>query len=477
LLCAGCAAAAPQTESAARAVAPVAALDAGERAEVYLDVSSPPGGDGSRERPFRSFAEAPAHGRLHLASGVYPGGVALEDVEVIGGSAVVLAASPPAACVRARGPVRIEGVQIQGGAQGVVVENGRATLEGVRLSGQRGPAIEVTEGGALTLLRSALHASVSGFPGLRVQPGGRAELREVRFQGPFRRAIEATRPGTLGLARVDLEGAVTGLWLSGGSASVEGFEARGGRGPGLYVAGGALQLRDVRVRGHEYGLLTGEGARVDGKGLSSVGAELSGVALVGTKGVLEDVHVESPGRLAAVQLVSSEVRIRGLEVRGGLLGLLARSAQLTLEGGTIAAVRSEQSNEGDAIQIRGGRASLAGVRIQDCGGIGVLAAEAAEVTLSRSTIAGSGVAGLSAETLARLLATGVSIERTTGPAVLVIDRGTVQLRAVTARNNRDGVAWAECDQGGTVEVDGLTADMALPPTPCIRTLSPVTPRR
>jgi len=446
---------------------------------VYLDVSAAPGGDGSRDRPFRTLAEAPTHGRLRLASGVYPGGVTLEDVEVIGGPAVVLTTSPPADCIHTRGAVRLEGIQIQGGARGLVVESGRATLEGARFSGQRGPAVEVGEGAAVSLSHSTLLATVSGFPGLRVLPGGQAELRESRLQGPFRRGIEAIRPVSLALVGVEIEGSVTGLWLLGGQASVEGVELRGGRGPALYVAEGALQLRDVRIRGHEYGLLTGGGARIEAKGLASVGPEMSGVALVRSKGALEDVHVESPGRLAAVQLVASEARIRGLEVRGGPSGLSARTAQLTLEGGTITAVRSEESSEGDAIEIRGGKASLAGLRIQDCSGIGVLAAEGADVTLSRSTITGSGVAGVSAETLGRLLATGVSIEGTHGPAVLVSDHGMAQLRAMTARDNRDGSVWAECAQGVTVEVDGLTSDSdgLLPPAPCIRTLSPVSPRR
>jgi parallel beta helix pectate lyase-like protein len=457
---------------------PGVAPDAGVRPEVSLDASAPPGGDGSRERPFHALSEAPAHGRLRLAPGVYPGGVLLEDVELVGGPAVVLTATPPAACIRTRGSVRLEGIQLQGGARGLVVESGRAVLERVRFSGQRGPAIEVAGGAELVLSRSGLQASVSGLPGLRILPDGRAELREVRFQGPFQRAIEATRPAGLRVSGVEVQDAVTGLWLSGGTAAVEGLEVGGGRGPGLYVAGGTLQLREVRVRGHEYGLLTGEGARIDGRGLGSVGAERSGVALVRSKAVLEDVRVESAGQMAAVQLVSSEVRIRGLEVQGGgSSGLSARDAQLTLEGGTIAGVRSAESIEGDAVQIRGGRASVSSLRIQDCSGIGLLAAEAANVTLSRSTIAGAGVAGLSVETLARLLATDVSIERTQGPAVLVTDHGTAQLRGITARGNRDGAVWAECAQGVTVEVDGWTGDVPLAPAPCIRTLSPLTPRR
>ena len=446
--------------------------------ELFVDPSAPPGGDGSRARPFRTLGETPGRGRIRLASGVYPGGLLLEDVELVGGAAVVLASSPPGPCVRTRGTVRLDQVQIQGGAGGLVVESGRTTLESVRLSGQRGAAIEVAGGAELILARSTLQASVSGVPGVRILPGGRAELREVGIQGPFQRAVEATRPATLRLVGVQVQDAVTGLWLSGGAGAVESLEVRGGRGPGIYVAGGALQIQDVRVSGHEYGLLTGEGARVEGRGLRSVGAERAGVALVLTRAVLEDVRVESAGQTAAVQLVSSEVRIRGLEVQGGRsLGLMARDAQLTVEGATVVGLRSADPAEGDAFQIRGGGASLTGVHVQECSGIGVLAAEAARVTLARSSIGSAGVAGLAVETEARLTATEVTIERTQGPALLVTERGVAELRAITARSNRDGPVWAECGQGVEVDIDGWIGDVAPAPAPCVRTSSPLSPRR
>ncbi|HET9037725.1 MAG TPA: hypothetical protein VFN45_16045, partial [Myxococcaceae bacterium] len=59
--------------------------DAGVVPELFVDASGPPGGDGSRARPFRSLAEAPGRGRLRLASGIYPGGLLVEDVELVGG--------------------------------------------------------------------------------------------------------------------------------------------------------------------------------------------------------------------------------------------------------------------------------------------------------------------------------------------------------------------------------------------------------
>ncbi len=452
--------------------------DAGVVPEMFVDVSAPPGGDGSRARPFQSLSEAPARGRLRLASGIYPGGVVLEDVELVGGPAVVLAATPPAACVRSRGTVRLEQVQIQGGAAGVVVEGGRTSLASVSLSGQRGPAVEVGAGAELVVTGSTFQASVSSVPGVRVLPGGKAELGQVRFQGPFRRAVDATGPAALRLTGVQVQDAVTGLWLSGGAAQVESMEVRGGRGPGIYVAGGTLQLRDLRVGGHEYGLLTGEGARVDARDVRSAGAERAGVALVKSKATLEDVRVEAAGPMGGVQLIASEVRIRGLEVEGGRsTGLVTRDAQLTLEGGTFRGPRATDKTEGDAVQIRGGTATLGGLRIQDCTGIGLLSAEGASVTVGRSTVSGAAVAGLAVETEASLTATEVLIERTTGPAVLVTSRGTARLRSMTARTNRDGPLWAECSQGVDVEIDGWAGDVSPVPAPCIHGAWAIIPRR
>jgi hypothetical protein len=402
----------------------------------------------------------------------------LEDVELVGGPAVVLAATPPATCVRTRGAVRLERVQIQGGAAGVVVEGGRAVLAAVSLSGQRGPAVEVATGAELLLTDSTVQASVSAVPGVRILEGGKAELVQVRFQGPFRRAVDATQPAALRLRGVRTQDALTGLWLRGGAAVVEGMEVRGGRGPGIYVAGATVQLRDVRVEGHEYGLLTGEGTRIDARGLRSAGAELGGLSLVKSKGTLEDVHVEAAGPLGGVQLIASEIRLRGLAVQGGRSsGLVARDAELVLEGATFRGPSGVDPVDGDAVQIRGGRATLGGVRVQDCTGVGVLVAEGATVSLSRATVSGAGVAGVVAETMGRLTATEVSIERTAGPAVLVTDSARAQLRAITARGNRDGALWAECSQGVDVEIDGWTGDVTPMPAPCVHGAWAVTPRR
>jgi hypothetical protein len=81
------------------------------------------------------------------------------------------------------------------------------------------------------------------------------------------------------------------------------------------------------------------------------------------------------------------------------------------------------------------------------------------------------------ETLARLEATGVSVDRTEGPAVLVTDRGVARLHGMTSRGNRDGALWAECSQGVEVEIDGWTGDVTPMPAACVRGSWTFTPRR
>jgi hypothetical protein len=86
------------------------------------------------------------------------------------------------------------------------------------------------------------------------------------------------------------------------------MEVRGGRGPGIYVAAGRCSSGHPGRADTSTACSPAKGARVDGRGLRSTGAERAGFALVKSKGTLEDVHVESAGPMGAVQLIGSEVR-------------------------------------------------------------------------------------------------------------------------------------------------------------------------
>ena len=71
---------------------------------------------------------------------------------------------------------------------------------------------------------------------------------------------------------------------------------------GLFVQHGTLLLEDVTVTGHEYGL-QGLEATVEGRGFTSVRASRAGVALIGSRGTLEETVVQGSGSFGALSLV------------------------------------------------------------------------------------------------------------------------------------------------------------------------------
>ena len=169
---------------AARAPLPGIAAPPMAGPELFVDASAPPGGTGAARVRFARWARRPATGASVSPPGVYPGGLLLEDCELVGGTAVVLASTP--ARRPASGPAgrcAWSGCRSRAARRALVVEGGRTVLESVRLSGQRGPAIEVAGRRRAPCHRSTLQASVSGVPRGTILPGGRAELREVRFRG------------------------------------------------------------------------------------------------------------------------------------------------------------------------------------------------------------------------------------------------------------------------------------------------------
>lgn len=438
---------------------------------VHVDASAAPGGDGTPARPFRALSEAigPGPRQIRLADGIYAGDVLLDGVELVGSGASVVSAASPATTLRTRGEVRLVKVQVQGGAVGLRVEAGRAELESVRFSGQRTAALEVAEGAGLSVSGSAFQASVSGVLGLRLFPATRAIVRDSELTGPFQRAVQATRPAELRLEKVRTRDALTALHLEGGEGWAVGLDAARGRGPAVYVARGRLHLRELTVAGHEYALLTGEGAEVDGADLRSQGAFRAALGIVQSRASLSRVTIESAGEHGALSLVSSDVQLSDLTVTGGKFGGVSmHGGQLRLERARFSAIETSDRLAGDAVQVRTGRATVSALDVQGCSGIGLLAAEGAVVDLTGGTVQGAGVAGLSADTEGQLTATGVTVRDTRGPAVLVLDGGKARLVRIQARGNRDGGVWAECSKRASVEVEGWTGDVRPTASECIQ---------
>ena len=440
---------------------------------MWVDGQGEEGGDGSRGRPLRRLAPALAmsapHRLVHLAPGLYSGPfVAPDGTELVGGSAAVLTAPAGVRVLEAHGAVRLTRLLVQGGTVGLSA-SGILQLDGVRFSGQREAALVLAPGAKLEAAGTLFEASVSGGLGLLLEAGAQAELHGCTFEGPWQRAIEARAPQSLSVATSSFRGAVTALQLKGGRADVADVTISEGRGPALFVSGGALSLHRVEVRGHEYALLTGSGAVVEAEDLSSTGADRAGVGVVQAKAHFVRLSIASAGTLGGLQCVSSEVSVEGLHVTGVRgVGVSTREGNLRLDDAVVRRTREPDGSGGDGLQLRGGRAVLANLTVQDASGACLLAAEGAEVHLTHASLERCHTAGLAVETGARLFTSAVTVQSSEGPGAVATSEGELVLRGFRALAT-DGVVWAECANGAqvrTLEVAGV-----LPTLPCIEPLA------
>ena len=253
----------------------------------------------------------------------------------------MLAAAPPTAtCVRTRGRCASSGCRSRAARPGVVVEGGRDRRSPrSSLSGQRGPAIEVAD------RRRARRSPLDG-PGLGLGAPGGADARgregaswsRCASRGPSGARWRRRAGGAPAARRPGSRTRSPGLWLSRRRRrSWRGWRSAADAGPAIYVAGATLQLRDVRIeRARVRPAHRRTGPASTPRACARPGPSAPGSALVQSKGMLEDVHVESAGPLAGVQLIASEIRIQGLEVQGGRSsGLVTRDAELIARGATI----------------------------------------------------------------------------------------------------------------------------------------------
>ncbi|MGO9063144.1 MAG: hypothetical protein ACLQIH_00230 [Myxococcaceae bacterium] len=440
--------------------------------ELWVDAAAPEGGDGSTARPLRRLEDAllanSPNRRVHLAPGLYLGPfTAVDGTQLVGGSAAVLTAPAGVTVLVAKGTVSLERLLIQGGTLGLR-SSGALRLVQVHFSGQRLGALLVAEGATLSATDSVFEASVSEGVGMGLEPGARARLSGCTFEGPWRHGIEAHAPAALVVASTGFRGAVTALHLRGGSAELSDVTISEGRGPGLYVAGGRLLLHRVQVSGHEYGLLTGSGAVVEAEDLSSTRADRAGVAVVRAQAQFRRLSITSAGSFGGLQCVGSKVRVEGLRVEGVAgVGVSQRDGTLELEDALVTGTRDPDGSGGEGLALRGGSATLHNLTVRQTAGACLLAAEGADVGLSKGTLERCHTAGLVAETSAHLTATNVTVVSSEGPGAVAAADASLVLSSFQATST-EGLVWAECAGGAQVrawQVGGL------PALPCVQPLS------
>ncbi len=438
-----------------------AAEPAAAPAEVWVDGARRESGDGSRQRPFRTLGEALAQRpvpTVHIAQGLYPGPFMLPaGVRLVGvGPTTVLFVEGREPVVRAAAGALLERLVIQGGGWGVEAASG-LRLEAVSFSGQREGAVRVTAG-KLVAHGVRFEASLSETVGLALEGPATAEVKESTFTGPWRRGVRVNGGAEAVLETVAFSGAVMGLDQEGGRVRLRRVTVEGGRGPGLLVRDGALQIEESTVLGHEYGLAS-NGAKLEVRGFTSVRAERAGLGLAKSSGRLEDLQVRESGSFGALQFIDSDLEVRGFQVESvDAYGLTATKGRLRAREGTITRVRSSEGFTGEGLHLRGVNADIEAVQVSDVVGAGVLAAQGGEVVLRNVTLSRCKQAGVLVENLGRVQAHGLEVRGPGGPALAVLRDGDATVDLLTASELTEGLLWAECEGSARVRLGRVKSE-------------------
>jgi hypothetical protein len=265
---------------------------------------------------------------------------------------------------------------------------------------------------------------------------------------------------------------VTAVRQRGGRITLVDAVLSNGRGPGVFVAAGVLELREVSVAGHEYGLLTGGNARVEGRGLRVRRSERAGLGLVASEVMLERVEVSeggTPGSFGGIQVTGGRATltdVRISEVRSA--GLSLRSADLRVRGLTIRGVEADtDGTEGDGISVRAGRLRLDAARIEDVAGVGLLSAEGAAVTVGGLEVVRSRFGGAAVETRGTLVVEDLRVRESQGAALVGAGEGTIAVESLLSEQNAEGPVWADCRAGARVSLGTLHGSQEEPGQPCV----------
>lgn len=475
--------------------------------ELWVQVGGAAAGDGSRARPLARLEAALARRgplRIHLGPGRYAGPFRLPaGTELVADGEVVLHGPPEAPVVLAPSGARLVGLVLEGGSWGLR-GSGVLALERVRVrDGARGGVR--WDGGSVTASGLALFAeaapgapapdtavpgtgraqgagaSPAPVPGTvapppegsvgAVAPGaGRAGAAErPAAPGPASAALSLGRgvrvqvqglqvrgagwPRALDLegaeGRLDgvlLQGVRAGLRQRGGRVALHGLRAGEGAGGAavLVTGGGRLSLEDAQVTGFDYALLARDGAKVEVRGLTSLGAASAGLALVASEGRLRGVRVERAGLYGAVQLVGSRVTLEHYRLVG------SRDVALSAVGGRLVARHGRVEGvggDGTAVMVHGADAELAGLEVGGAA-VGVLAGSQAHLRVRGVHLLAPTEAGLLSERGARLDVAGLRVEGQGAPAVVALSGARLVLADVALDAGAEaGWLALECARG------------------------------
>lgn len=441
----------------------------GPRVTYWVNPTARPDGDGSEEHPFRSLTHALKRGgkkRIRLASGIYRGAFELTPGTELWGPGMRDPDAPPAeeeARTARRGGAA---VLVSTGLRAVAMIDGPCNLRGLRLRGIRGggPIVWVRTG-AVELSDSQLEGE--GNKGLVLDPGTAATVERVAFRGALPRAIELSEAALQG-SDLKVEGEVA-LHSVRGKVALTRLLVAPGKGPGLFCGGGELKLREVTVRGHEYGLLTRPGCKLDVEGLWADRPERAGLALVESEGYLTHLKISEAGNYGGIQLLGSRLRIDRFTIDGAeAYGVTIRGGAVKLRSGDIRRVHDREGGAGDGIHVRTAQLELRAITLSDIAGAGLLAAEEARVEAHELNFRQVATSAIWADTGARVRIDAGKYEDLKGQWVTVPAKAWVKLVGAELRGLSDRPVVMDCQLGARLELSRVRGESLGVLPPCAR---------
>lgn len=480
----------------------------GEIVEAPGDLHVDPGyeggdGDGSRERPFTTLAEAlasvRADGRVVLAEGEYDEPIEItKRIELVGrcASRVVLRGeqSDPSGNVSAVWIHDVEragvsGVSVLSASIGMLIQAAAVSVRDIRVTGESGNGLVVALPGArLDLSRSLIQSSWADdgagevWTSVLVVSGAEARLTENALVG-----------GTVNL-RINSEAAE--VVAEGNLLEAAALRSVTSDGVGVHLEDGTLRLDANALVHHRLGaLVTGAGAELaatrnliaapadaapEAGGLAvehGARASLASSVLSGACDALlvvadADTAVEASGNLFDGVAASESDRLGvAVEQRGGALSLSsslvrqAGDAGLFVSGGTLSAsgvviegTRASPLHRDRAagVLVQGGRAALASTYVLEPHVAGVSASQGATLEIADSLIerslpeerAGTGGVGLLSAGAAQVLVQRSAVLESRVAGLLLASPSTVEDTVILGV---EGGTFSALSAGGQTE--------------------------
>lgn len=444
---------------------------AADRPQRWVDTSARPGGDGSRERPFKQVpAELPDRVELHLVSGVYEGPFVLPAGARLEGHGEVVLHAPAPTVVVAGEDVTLVHVSVQGGNVGLRA-GGDVHLDRVHVSGHRQTGVEVLPGAHVDAQRLEVVGTIAESVGVQANQAT-VELSGGVFSGDLKRALEV-KGGSVAARDTKSEGGNTLLNAQDASVTIERATATVGRGPAVFLSGGTARVEGLLVEGHEAALLAKGVTRLEVLHLRSRRPAWAGVVLQSTTGTLRDVNVTRAGPGGGVQAMDSDVTLEDVTVhQANAMGVFVRKGKAKLVRLTIEGVDGESDGAGgralgDALMLRDAVVQVDEVTVRDVEGSAIYASAFADVTVGRLTCERSGGGLAFIERGAVVKARELTSRGSMGAAVLVPDTARLEVGTLVVRGAGEGPIFASCDGGASVVIGTLESTLEQPDSPCV----------